>query len=65
MIASEEPSIEMAELKEVITSLRTKFDTYMTALEEQSSRHTTMLEEVKGMLIRMQSNDDNEEDEDD
>ena len=42
-IASEEPSIGMAELKEAITSLRMEFDTYMTTLEEQSSHHTTML----------------------
>ncbi|GFS30290.1 hypothetical protein Acr_00g0011210 [Actinidia rufa] len=33
-IASEEPSIGMAELKEAITSLRMEFDTCMTALEE-------------------------------
>ena len=33
-IALEEPSIGMAELKEATTSLRTEFDTHMTALEE-------------------------------
>ncbi|GFY91218.1 hypothetical protein Acr_07g0014140 [Actinidia rufa] len=42
-IASEELSIGMDELKEAITSYRTEFDTRMTTLEEQSSRHTTML----------------------
>ena len=57
-IASEEPSVSMADLKEAITSLRTEFDTHMTALEDQSSRHTSMLQEIKGMLIRMQSKDD-------
>ena len=44
--------------------LRMEFDTRMTALEEQSGRHTTMLQEVKDMLIRMQSKDDDEEDDD-
>ncbi|GFY95652.1 hypothetical protein Acr_10g0010370 [Actinidia rufa] len=51
-IASEEPSIGMAELNEAITSLRTEFDTHMTALEKQFGRHTTMLQEIKGILIR-------------
>ncbi|GFY85489.1 hypothetical protein Acr_04g0002270 [Actinidia rufa] len=64
-IVSEEPSIGMAELKEAITSLRMEFNTHMTALEEQSSRHTTMLQEIKGILIRMQLNDDDEEEGDD
>ncbi|GFS35169.1 hypothetical protein Acr_00g0038190 [Actinidia rufa] len=47
-IASEEPSIGMAELKKEITNLRTETSTHMTALEEESSRHTTMLQEIKG-----------------
>ena len=64
-IASEEPSIGMAKLNEAITCLRMEFDICMNALEEQSNRHTTMLQEVKGMLIRMQSKDDYEEDDDD
>ena len=64
-IESEAPSIGMNELKEAITSLRTKFDTCMIALEEQSSRYTTMLQEIKGMLIRMQSRDDNEDEDND
>ncbi|GFS32071.1 hypothetical protein Acr_00g0020660 [Actinidia rufa] len=42
-ITLEEPSIGMTELKEAITSLRMEFDTRMTALEEQSGCHTTML----------------------
>ena len=62
-IESEAPSIGMNELKEEITSLRMEFDTRMTALEEQSGRHTTMLQEIKGMLIRMQSKDDDDEEE--
>ena len=64
-IESEAPSIGMTELNEVITSLRTNFDTRMTALEEQSRSHTTMLQEIKGMLIQMQSKDDDDDDEDD
>ncbi|GFZ16813.1 hypothetical protein Acr_26g0000830 [Actinidia rufa] len=42
---------------------RIEFDTRMTSLEEQSGHHTTMLQEIKGMLIRMQSKDDDEDDE--
>ena len=34
-------------------------------LEEQSSRHTTMLQEINGLLIRMQAREDEEEEEDD
>ena len=55
----------MAELKEAITSLGMEFDTHMTALEEQSSLHTTMLLELKNILIRMQLKDDDEEEGDD
>ena len=40
-------------------------NTRMTALEEESGRHTTMLQEIKGMLIRMQARDDDDEEEDD
>ncbi|GFS33971.1 hypothetical protein Acr_00g0031530 [Actinidia rufa] len=61
VIASEESLIGMAELKEAIMGLRTELDTRMTSLEEQSSYHTTMLQEIKGMLIRMQSKNDEEE----
>ena len=36
----------------------------LIALEEKSSHNTTMLQEMHGMLIRMQvKNDDNEEEE--
>ncbi|GFS41392.1 hypothetical protein Acr_00g0074030 [Actinidia rufa] len=61
-IAPQEPSIEMAELKEEIMSLRMEMSTHMTALEEESSRHTTMLQEIKGMLIRMQSKEEEDDD---
>ena len=63
-IASEESSIGMAELKEAIMGLRTEFDIRMTLLEEQSGRHTTMLQEIKDMLIWMQSKNDDEEEDD-
>ncbi|GFZ05278.1 hypothetical protein Acr_17g0008500 [Actinidia rufa] len=71
--ASERPSIGIPELQEAIANLRVDFDTRMTAhneqfsrLEEQSGRQTTLLQEIKGMLIRMQAwNDDEEEKEDD
>ena len=62
--ASEEPSIGIPELQEAITNLRIEFDTQMTSLGEQSGRHTTMLQEIKGMLIRMQARDDEEEEDD-
>ncbi|GFS42928.1 hypothetical protein Acr_00g0082640 [Actinidia rufa] len=64
-IASEESLVSMANLKEAIKSIRTEFDTRMTALEEQSSCHTTMLQEIKGMIIRMQSKDDDDDEDDD
>ena len=65
MIKSEAPSIGMNELKKAITSLRTEFDTRMTAWEEESGCHTTMLQEIKGMLIQMQLKDDDEDEDDD
>ena len=64
-IELEAPLIRMNELKEAITSLRMEFDTCMTALEEQSGCHTTMVQEIKGMLIQMQSKDDEEDENDD
>ena len=64
-IVPEEPSIGMAKIKEEITNLRMEMSTHMTALEDESSRHTTMLQEIKGMLIQMQSKDDDDEEEDD
>ncbi|GFY91467.1 hypothetical protein Acr_07g0016630 [Actinidia rufa] len=54
VIAQEEPSIGMAKLKEEITNLRMEMNTHMIALEEESSHHTTMLQEIKGVLIQMQ-----------
>ncbi|GFZ00922.1 hypothetical protein Acr_14g0005570 [Actinidia rufa] len=63
-IAHEEPSIGMAELKDEIANLRMEMNTRMTVLEEESSCHTTMLQEIKGMLIRIQSKNEEEEDDD-
>ncbi|GFS46010.1 hypothetical protein Acr_00g0099550 [Actinidia rufa] len=63
-IASEEPSIGMDELMEAITSLRMEFDTRMITLEEQFGCHMTMPQEIKGMLIRIQSKDDGDDEED-
>ncbi|GFS33138.1 hypothetical protein Acr_00g0026560 [Actinidia rufa] len=65
-IASEESSMGMEDLKEAITDLGKEFNTQMTEhrnevnarltlLEEESSRNTTMLQEIHGMLIRMQA----------
>ena len=52
----------MTNLKEAITSLKTEFDTRMTALEDQSGHHTTMPQEIKGMIIRMQSKEKDDDD---
>ena len=60
-----QPSVEIPELQEVIGNLRIEFDNRMTSLEEQFGRCTTILQEIKGMLIRMQSKDDNEDEDDD
>ncbi|GFS34062.1 hypothetical protein Acr_00g0032030 [Actinidia rufa] len=64
-IAHEKPSIGMSELKEEITNLRMEMNTRMTTLENESGRHMTMLQEIKGMLIRMQSKEEEEEEDDD
>ncbi|GFY91118.1 hypothetical protein Acr_07g0013140 [Actinidia rufa] len=60
--ASEQPSVGILELQEAIANLRVEFDTRMTSLEEQSGCHTTMLQKIKGMLIRMQSKNDDDDD---
>ncbi|GFS41458.1 hypothetical protein Acr_00g0074480 [Actinidia rufa] len=62
VIAHEEPSIGMAKLKEEIMNLTMEMNTRMNALEKESSRHTIMLQEIKGMLIRMQSNKEEDDD---
>ncbi|GFS41533.1 hypothetical protein Acr_00g0074960 [Actinidia rufa] len=43
MALETEPSFGMTELKEEITKLKAEMNTHMTALEEESGRHTTML----------------------
>ncbi|GFY90866.1 hypothetical protein Acr_07g0010620 [Actinidia rufa] len=65
MAVETDPSIGMAELKEEVTNLRAEMNTRMTKLEEEFSHHTIMLQEIKGMLIRMQASDDEEEEEED
>ncbi|PSS08284.1 TRNA modification GTPase [Actinidia chinensis var. chinensis] len=71
--AYEESSMGMVELKEAILDLgrqmgtqmsefRVEVNACMTTLEEESSRHTTMLQEMKGMLIRMEEDEEEEED---
>ena len=55
--SSEAPTVGIAELQDAITNLRIEFDIQMTGHEKQSSCHTTMLQEIKGMLIWMHSND--------
>ncbi|GFY91105.1 hypothetical protein Acr_07g0013010 [Actinidia rufa] len=62
---SEASAVGIAELQDAITNLRIEFDTQMIGFEEQFGRHTTMLQEIKGMLIRMQSKDEEEEEEED
>ena len=66
----------MAELKEAIMNLgkemgaqmsefSAEVNACMTSLEEEYSRHMTILQEMKGMMIRMEAKDDNYEDEED
>ncbi|GFS40604.1 hypothetical protein Acr_00g0069500 [Actinidia rufa] len=74
--AYEEPSMGMVELKEAIMNLgiemgaqmsefRAEVNSRITSLEEESSLHTTMLQEMKGMLIRMEAKDDDDDDDED
>ncbi|GFZ05176.1 hypothetical protein Acr_17g0007480 [Actinidia rufa] len=75
-VASEVSLMGMEDLKEAIMNLGKEFSTQMTghrnevnarltSLEEESSRNTTMVQEIHGMLIRMQAKNDDEDDEDD
>ena len=43
MALETEPSFGMTELKEEITKLKAEMNTHITALEEESGRHMTML----------------------
>ena len=47
-----------------MTEFQTECNTCLTTLEEESSRNTTMLQEMHSMLIRMQAKDDDGEDDD-
>ncbi|GFZ05440.1 hypothetical protein Acr_17g0010120 [Actinidia rufa] len=71
--AQEESAIGMGELKEAILNLgkeiskqmsefRKEVNTRLSSLEEESSRHTVMLQDMKGMLIRMEEEDDDDDD---
>ncbi|GFY96757.1 hypothetical protein Acr_11g0010630 [Actinidia rufa] len=73
--AQEGSAIGMGELKEVILNLgkeiskqmaefREEVNTRLSSLEEESSRHTVMLQDMKGMLIRMEEEDDDDDEED-
>ncbi|GFY90890.1 hypothetical protein Acr_07g0010860 [Actinidia rufa] len=73
--AQEGSAIGMGELKEAILNLgkemskqmaefREKVNTRLSSLEEESSRHTVMLQDMKGMLIRMEEEDDDDDEED-
>ncbi|GFZ18313.1 hypothetical protein Acr_27g0000520 [Actinidia rufa] len=73
--AQEGSAIGMGELKEAILNLgkemskqmaefREEVNTRLSSLDEESSRHTVMLQDMKGMLIRMEEEDDDDDEED-
>ncbi|GFZ11376.1 late embryogenesis abundant protein, group 2 [Actinidia rufa] len=72
--AQEGSAIGMGDLKEAILNLgkemskqmdefREEVNTRLSSLEEESSRHTVMLQDMKGMLIRMEEEDDDDDEE--
>ncbi|GFY90894.1 hypothetical protein Acr_07g0010900 [Actinidia rufa] len=74
--AQEGSAIGMGELKEAILNVgkemskqmaefREEVNARLSSLEEESSRHTVMLQDMKGMLIRMEEEDDDDDDEED
>ncbi|GFS36297.1 hypothetical protein Acr_00g0045180 [Actinidia rufa] len=74
--AHEGLAIRMGELKEAILTLekemskqmsefRAEVNTRLTTLEEKSSHHTIMLQDMKGMLIRMEEEEDDDDQEED
>ncbi|GFS31969.1 hypothetical protein Acr_00g0020170 [Actinidia rufa] len=73
--AHEGSTIGMGELKKAILNLgkemskqmsefREEVNTRLSSLEEESSRHTVMLQDMKGMLIRMEEEEDDDDEED-
>ncbi|GFZ14456.1 hypothetical protein Acr_24g0006460 [Actinidia rufa] len=73
--AHEGSAIGMEELKEAILNLgkeiskqmsefRKEVNTRLSSLEEESSRYTIMLQDMKGMLIRMEEEEDDDDEED-
>ncbi|GFZ05427.1 nucleosome assembly protein 1;2 [Actinidia rufa] len=74
--AQEGSAIGIGELKEAILNLgkemskqmsefREEVNTRLSSLEEESSRHTVILQDMKGMLIRMEQEDDDDDEEED
>ncbi|GFZ15629.1 hypothetical protein Acr_25g0000380 [Actinidia rufa] len=74
--AHEGSTIGMGELKEAILTLekemskqmsefRAEVNTRLTTLEEESSRHMIILQDMKGMLIRMEEEEDDDDQEED
>ncbi|GFZ11216.1 hypothetical protein Acr_22g0006140 [Actinidia rufa] len=74
--AHEGSAIGMGELKEAILNLekemskqmaefRVEVNTQLTSLEEESSHHTIMLQDMKGILIRMEEEEDDDDKEED
>ncbi|GFY90901.1 late embryogenesis abundant protein, group 2 [Actinidia rufa] len=72
--AQEGSAIGMGDLKEAILNLgkemskqmaefREEVNTRLSSLEEESSRHTVMLQDMKGILIRMEEEDDDDDEE--
>ncbi|GFS39333.1 hypothetical protein Acr_00g0062300 [Actinidia rufa] len=72
--AYEEPPMGMVELNEAIMNLgremgaqmsefKAEVNARMTSLEEESRCHMTMLQEMKGMMIQMEAEYDDEEEE--
>ncbi|GFZ14741.1 hypothetical protein Acr_24g0009310 [Actinidia rufa] len=73
--AHEGSAIGMGKLKEAILNMkkemskqmsefREEVNTRLSSLEEESSHHTVMLQDMKGMLIRMEKEEDDDDEED-
>ncbi|GFS41513.1 hypothetical protein Acr_00g0074800 [Actinidia rufa] len=52
------------EMSKQMAEFREEVNTRLSSLEEESSRHTVMLQDMKGMLIRMEEEDDDDDEED-
>ncbi|GFS38127.1 hypothetical protein Acr_00g0055870 [Actinidia rufa] len=49
------------EMSKQMSEFRTEVNTRLTLLEEESSRHTIMLQDMKGMLIYMEEEEDDDD----